>query len=116
MNVSAIVMMALLLGGCASRETGVSSVPKSFGGVWVIVADGGMFQREPDGSKTFIDIYWTGSSWSRNWKDAKQYPLGTDINYVVPNGAHCCYVENPVRIDPATGKRLGFGPPERGNP
>ena len=89
-------------------------------GVWIIVGTGPL--HCDDHGCTARSIYWTDrqiqfapelvKGWSYDWKAAQQYSVGTDINYVIPNGSHCCYSEEPTRIDPATGAVLGYGLPE----
>ena len=90
-------------------------------GVWIIVGNGPV--HCDNGGCTAPPIYWTGNvgkdygtslGWSYNWKDAAQYPYGSEgnLHYVIPNGSHCCYAEDPTRIDSVTGEVLGYGPPD----
>lgn len=75
--------------------------------VWIIIGRGWALKCDATGC-TSPDIYWTGAEknygahlpkgWSLKLRDAKRYQQGTDINYVIPNGRHCCQIEDPMLI------------------
>lgn len=85
---------------------------------WIVVGTR-LVSCGPDGC-TGAYVYWTGTdsqyannlpkAWSKNRKDAKQYPAGKDAYESIPNGQHCCYVEDLWRVDPQTLEFLGYGP------
>lgn len=89
------------------------SIPKTT--VFVIIGVGLDLKCASDGCVS-PNAYWTGTGksyvshwpkgWSPNWKNAKQYPMGGDLepNFDVPNGAHCCQSESPTPINSKTGR------------